>query len=147
MKKLRLLKNKKGLLPRNWIVLVVIIGMLITSSSYWIGAWEDKYNSIEPSNLSSSYNQISQVAIDTDTMESKFQPDKIPTGLGTLDFIMQGGYNVLLSVLSVPKILSGFIFDLTGEFGIPETYRNGIIILISVGAIFGVIAAIFRFRA
>lgn len=143
MKKL----NKKGLLPRNWIVIVVIIGMLITASAYWIGAWEGKYTPIESANLSSSYNQISQVASDTDIMESKFQPDKIPTGLGTLDFIMQGGYNVLLSVLSVPKILSGFVFDVSGEFGIPAPYRDGLIILISVGAIFGVIAAIFRMRA
>lgn len=139
--------NKKGLLPRNWIVLVVLIGMLVVASSYWIGAWEDKYTPIEPSNLSSSYNAISSVASSTNVMESKFQPEKAPTGLGTLDFILQGGYNVLLSVLSVPKIISGFVFDLSGEFGIPTPYRDGLIILISVGAIFGVIAAIFRMRA
>lgn len=136
--------NNKGLLARNWIVLVVMIGMLVAASSYWISAWQDKYSPIEPANLSTSYNAIAQVTADTDVLESKLQSETKATGIGFLDFIAQGGYNVLLAVLAVPNILKGFVVDVGGELGIPSVYVNGFVVLISVGAIFGIIGAIFR---
>jgi len=139
-----LMENKKALLPRNWIVLVVMIGMLIVASSFWIGAWEDKYTPIESSQNLSSYNSLSEVASSTDAIEGKLQSETKATGVGFLDFIVQGGYNVLLSVLSVPGILKTFVSDAGGEFGIPRVYVDGFIILISVGAVFGIIGAIFR---
>lgn len=135
--------NKKGLLPRNWIVLVVIIGMLLAASSFWINEWQDKYISIESANLT-SYTSMSEISGTVNTMESKLQAETKATGIGFLDFIVQGGYNVLLSIISVPIIIKNFVSDVGGQFGIPRIFIDGFIILITVGAIFGIIGAIFR---
>ena len=141
-----ILENKKAILPRNLIVIVVLIGMIIVASSYWINAWEDKYHPIEAPNLSSSYNAITEVKTSTDVMEKKLQPEEKDAiiQIGWLDFIVTGGYQVLISVLSVPVIIVGFVFDLTAEFGIPTIYRDGVIVLITVGAVFGIVGALFR---
>jgi hypothetical protein len=135
--------NKKGMLPRNWIVLVVVIGMLLAASSYWITAWQDIYASIESANLT-SYTSMSEIAGVVDNMESKLQSETKATGVGFLDFIVQGGYNVLLSIISVPITIKNFVSDVGGQFGIPPIFINGVIILISVAAIFGIIGSIFR---
>jgi hypothetical protein len=138
------MQDKKGLLPRTWIVLIVIIGMLVVASSYWMTSWNDKYTPIESGEINQSYNSIQEMASVTDTLESKLQAETKATGIGFLDFVVQGGYNVLIAVLTVPNILRGFVIDAAGEFGIPQVYVDGFIILIAVGAIFGILGAIFR---
>ena len=132
------------MLPRNWIVIVVIIGMLISASAFWIGAWQDKYSPIENANLSSSYNKITDMAATSNAMQTKLQSDTQPQTIGWLDFIVTGGYQVLVSVLSVPLILIGFLREAAGEFGIPEVFVNGFVVLITIGAIFGILGALFR---
>lgn len=136
--------NKKGLTPRNWIVLVVIIGMLLAASSYWINAWQDKYTPIESANLSSSYNKIDEMTNTANEMQNKLKSDTQPQTIGWLDFIVNGGYQALVSVLSVPLILVGFLNDVGATFGIPSVFINGLIVLITVAAVFGILSAIFR---
>lgn len=142
--KIKTIKNKQGMLARNWIIIVVLIGMLFTASTYWIGAWNDKYSPIENSNFSNSYNSINEMSSTVNQMETKLQADTKITGIGFLDFIVNGGYQVLINVLSIPSILTGFINDVGGQFGIPRVYIDGFIVIIIVSAIFGVIGAIFR---
>jgi len=139
-----LLENKKGMLPRNWIIIVVLIGMLFVASSYWISAWQDKYVPLEAANLTQSFNAIDEMSLVTDSLEGKMQSETKATGIEFLDFIVQGGYNVLIAVLAVPNVLREFVVGLGDQFGIPRVFRDGLIILIAVAAIFGIIVAIFR---
>ena len=140
----KLFSDKRGILPRNLIIIVVLISLLMVSATYWISEWQDKYSPIEPANIYSSYSSLEGITTSVDTIESKLQAETKATGVGFLDFIVQGGYNVLLSVLSIPNTLRLFVGDIGAQFGIPRVYIDGFIILISVGTIFGIIGSIFR---
>lgn len=142
---MNLIKDKRGVTPRQWIIMIVSIGLLFAASAYWINAWEGKYNQMEGSNLSDSYNSISEMAELTETMSTNIQPEsKSITSIGFLDFIVSGAYNALIAVLKAPNILKNYAYEAAGSFGIPRVYVDGLVILIAVGAIFGVISAVFR---
>ena len=141
-----ILKNKKGILPSHWVGLIVMIGMIVVASTYWIGAWDNKYSQLESSDSLESYNKISEAAILQNSMESTLQADKKANVLDYLDFVVNGAYQVLKITLSIPLTLIIFIKDAAGQFEIPQPYVDGVIILISAAALFGVIGAIFRRR-
>ena len=141
-----ILKNKKGILPSHWVGLIVMIGMIVVASTYWIGAWDNKYSQLESSDSLESYNKISEAAILQDSMESTLQADKKANVLDYLDFVVNGAYQVLKITLSIPLTLIIFIKDAAGQFEIPQPYVDGVVILISAAALFGVIGAIFRRR-
>jgi len=138
------MKNKKALLPRQGIQIVIIIGMLIFAVSSIISGWNDRYSQIENSEDYSSYNSINDMATASNEMQNKLKSDTQPQTIGWLDFIVTGGYQVLISTLSIPLTLGSFVYDIGGEFNIPNTYITGFVVLIAIGAIFGIIGALFR---
>lgn len=144
-KKTTLFENKKAMLMRNWIVIGVLISMIFISAGTWINTWDDIYyeNGTTTSNVS-TYNYIGELGGITDDLEGELQSDNKPVTIGFLDFVITGGYNILVAIIQVPRIMLGVVYDAGANFGIPTIYITGFIILISVALIFGIVGAIFR---
>jgi hypothetical protein len=140
-----LIENKKGMLPRNWIIIGVLISMIFISAGTWISTWSDIYYQNDTTqDYGSTYNYISNLTIATEPLEGYIQSDKKQFSLGFLDFITIGAYNVVSAIISIPKIFFGLIKDAGAIYGIPQDYIDGFFILLTVSVIFGILGVVFR---
>lgn len=134
------------MLPRNWIILGVFISMIFVGVGTLVDTWDAVYFANDTiQNYSSTYNYISNLSTITEPLEKELDPSTSKTfSLGFLDFIATGSYNVLVAILSAPKIFLGLIGDISSLYLIPDVYKNGFLILITVALVFGIIGVIFR---
>lgn len=145
MEKLQKLQ-KKGLTPRNWIIIGIMVSMMFVISATWITNWQGIYYANDSVQDLSSYNYISDLGVKTDAMQRSLSSDDSVSALGFLDFVVKGAYNALLAVLTVPNLFVALIKDMALTYGIPEVLVNGFLVLVAVALIFGIIGVVFRRR-
>jgi hypothetical protein len=133
------------MLPRNWIILGVFISFIFIITGTLIGSWSPIYFQNDTTqDFGTTYNYISNLSTATAPLEGYLQSDKKTFSLGFLDFVIQGSYNVIVAIMSVPKIFLGIIGDFGSMYGIPKVYIDGVLILITISLVFGIIGTIFR---
>jgi len=136
--------NKKGMTPRNWIVIGILVSMMFVVVGSWITTWSPIYYANDIAQDLSSYNYISDLGLKADAMQGSLSADDSVSALGFLDFVVKGAYNALLAVLTVPNLFVALIRDMASTYGIPKPLVDGFLILMTVALIFGIISAVFR---
>jgi len=136
--------NKKAMLARNWIVIAVMISFIFISAGTWINQWDGIYYENDTTENFTSYNYLDRIAIETDSLESSLQSENKASNIGFLDFVINGGYNILITIMGIPTMLLGLVYYAGAEMGIPDSYVTGFIILMTSALVFGIVSAIFR---
>lgn len=139
--------NKKGVTPRNWIIMGILVSMIFVVAGTWISTWQPIYYANDTSKNLSSYNYITDLSVKTSSLQDSLSADSNAVTIGYLDFVIKGAYNVLNAVTAIPKMFVAGIRDVGSMYGVPDILIDGFITLMAVGLIFGIIGVIFRRKA
>ena len=144
MEQIEKITNKKGMTPRNWIIIGVMISMIFVVSSTWITSWSGKYYMNDTAGNLSSYNYINNLSAQTNILQDSLSSDSGAVTIGFLDFVIKGAYSVLNAVTFIPRLFIGLIRDVGSMYGIPTILIDGVLTLMAVALIFGIVGVIFR---
>lgn len=137
-----LFKNKKGILPRDILINLVMFGMFIGGAFIIVGGMFGSYGTTYVDN-STLYNKIADVSDDVQIMTNSVSSSGA-SPVGFLEYISTGAWQSLKLIINSGSIIASVVEAIGTEYGIPSVFIFGFITIVSITIIMGIVSAIFR---
>jgi len=144
-----MIKGKKGLVFKNALFALIVIGMVIYGIGVWIGEWNTKYNSGLTYDLG-NYNQLDTLSdYATSTKGNISTQSSFDTTSGG-DFegtSIRGSFSIINNIFTPFNVLfgsGGMLSSIQDRWNIPSYIMIGIISMMVLAIVFALIALFFR---
>ena len=134
--------NKKGVLPRDILISIVLFGMFIGGLFLITGEMFSSYG-IPTTYNSTVYNKIADISTQTDTMRTAIENSGTSV-VGDILLFPKGVWESIKLVLSSGGIIGSVVNSISTDYGIPSIFTFGFITIVMITIIFGILSAIMR---
>jgi len=137
-----ILNDKRGLLPRDILICIVLFGMFIGGAFLIVGGMFGSYG-IPYSDNSSVYNKVAEIYSSTDSMKNSISNSGVST-IGDVLLFPKGVWESIKLVINSGSIITGMVEAIGNDYNIPPIFIFGFITIVTITIIFGIISSIMR---
>jgi len=130
------------MLPRDILISLVIFGMFMGGAFLILGSMYSSYG-IPYNDTSATYNRISTITAQTDTMKSSIENSGTSV-IGDILLFPKGVWESIKLTLNSGLIIKDVSEDIGNDYNIPSIYINAFLAIATITILFGIISAIMR---
>jgi len=134
--------NKKGLLPRDILISIILFSMFVVGGFFILGSMAGSYG-VPYSDNSSLYNKMNEVTQTTNIMQSSLSSSGA-SPIGFLEYISTGAWQSLKLIINSGGNIKTVVEQIGNDYNIPSFFIYGLLAIVSITIIFGIISSIFR---
>jgi len=130
------------MLPRDILISLVIFGMFMSGAFLILGSMYSSYG-IPYNDTSATYNRISTITAQTDTMKSSIENSGTSV-IGDILLFPKGVWESIKLTLNSGLIIKDVSEDVGNDYNVPPIYINAFLAIATIMIIFGIVSAIVR---